>query len=369
MLATLKPNKYAVSAVTIVMALILFNCKKEKPKVEEETTFPKQEMLINIADNVILPAYAAFDKSLDSLVSEANKFIAAPDGSSLNNLRTAYRSAYYRYQTVNLFGFGPAEDQAIRSNFNIFPTDTNQIRNNISSGVYNLASAANVAAKGFPAIDYLLFKGGDNNIVTLFADAKRGKYLSDLLADMSARSKAVINGWSTYRGTFVNSLGTDISSSIGYLVNQINYELDYLKNAKIGIPLGLKSDGQKLPEKCEAYYSGESHPYALRTLQVIEDTYLGRSANGSNGKGFDDYLEHLGSTRAGAPLHTAISEQFALARNKLTQMGGPVSDKVMNDAAAVQAAHNELVKLLVLLKTDMPSSLGVVITYQDGDGD
>jgi hypothetical protein len=28
-----------------------------------------------------------------------------------------------------------------------------------------------------------------------------------------------------------------------------------------------------------------------------------------------------------------------------------------------------LVKLLVLLKTDMPSSLGVVITYQDGDGD
>jgi predicted lipoprotein len=190
------------------------------------------------------------------------------------------------------------------------------------------------------------------------------------MQDMSDKINNVLQNWnSAYRTTFINSLGTDVGSSIGFLVNQINYELDYLKNAKIGIPLGKKTLGTPMPSNCEAYYGGQSVEYALKTLQAIENLYLGRSAAGINGKGFDDYLNHLNIKYGETTLDAAIQAQFGVAKSKLSAIQNPLSEKVNTNAAVVDAAYTELVKLLVLLKTDMPSNLGVVITYQDGDGD
>jgi len=41
----------------------------------------------------------------------------------------------------------------------------------------------------------------------------------------------------------------------------------------------------------------------------------------------------------------------------------------LTNPSVVDAAYVELQKQVVLFKTDMPSSLGVLITYQDNDGD
>jgi uncharacterized protein len=167
----------------------------------------------------------------------------------------------------------------------------------------------------------------------------------------------------------VNSLGSDISSSIGYLVNQMNYELDYLKNAKLGIPLGLKSDGMILPGNAESLYAGNSVKYISETLSIIENIYRGRNYSGSDKLGFDDYLNHLGIKRGSENLTTAIDAQFSAAKTKIALLHSPVHEMVVSDHSVVLAAHQELVKLLVLLKTDLPSNLGIMITYQDGDGD
>jgi uncharacterized protein len=80
-------------------------------------------------------------------------------------------------------------------------------------------------------------------------------------------------------------------------------------------------------------------------------------------------LEHLKVMYGNETLNSAINKQFALAFSKLNSIPGNISQQVLANPNAVDAAYVELVKLLVLLKTDLPSSLGVVITYQDGDGD
>jgi predicted lipoprotein len=77
----------------------------------------------------------------------------------------------------------------------------------------------------------------------------------------------------------------------------------------------------------------------------------------------------LGTSYNGGTLNQAIKDQFTLAKNKLALIPDPLSTQMTSNAPAVDAAYMELVKLLVLLKTDMTSALGVVITYQDGDGD
>ncbi|MDX2172563.1 MAG: imelysin family protein [Bacteroidota bacterium] len=340
---------------------------------ETKDTFDKQAMLTNMADNVILPAYTSFKTSLDSLVTVYNTFKSTGSLTDFQLVKQKYSVAYLNYQRCDLFEMGPAEATIIRANFNVFPTDTAQIKSNISSGSYDLGVLSNIDAKGFPAIEFLLYGNNstETDIIKSFTiSPNRKQYVSNLLAEMVTKTNYVVSTWNaSYRNTFVTSLGTDVGSSIGFLVNQINFELDYLKNAKIGIPLGKKSLGVPVPEACEAYYTSKSISYAKETLLLIENTYLGRSSSGSNGKGFDDYLAHLDIKYNGGSLNDAINAQFAIAKTKLNAIPNPLSTQVTSNGSTVDAAYAELVKLLVLLKTDMPSNLGVIITYQDGDGD
>lgn len=363
--------------ILIILPLVLLFsfCRKENENepAPPDSQFDKQGLLINLADQVIQPAYKSYQVDVDSLLKCWQRFTMQPEALTLQTLRLQFNSAYSAYQFCDLFEFGPAESLFFRSSCNVFPADTTQILNNIASGSYNLQALSNISARGWPALDYLFYRPGyaDSSLVQLLAtSAQHRKYVQDLLQDLSSRINSIVSGWaSIYRSTFIASLGTDVGSSIGYVINQLNFQLDYLKNAKLGIPLGKKSLGIIQPRQCEAYYSGESLLYCINTLDAIENLYLGRNASGANGTGFDDYIEHLKITRNGGSLNVAIQEQFKVAHQKLQALQGPISQEVQVNYAATDAAYVELVKLLVLLKTDMPSGLGVVITYQDGDGD
>jgi uncharacterized protein len=352
-----------------VLVLFAASCTKEKNlgNTPDPGPYDKHGMLVNMADAVIIPDYARFSSSLDSVVTSFKTFTTTGSLPHFSSLKEKFRSCYKEYQRVSPYEFGPAETAVMQMNTNVFPTDTGRINNNINAGGYSLSTASNLVAKGLPALDYLLFghNASESSMhYKLAGDTKRQQYVSDILADMQARTATVRTGWNDYRNTFVNSLGTDVGSSIGFLVNRINFELDYLKNAKVGIPAGKKTLGQPVPGNCEAFYSGYSVEFALETLYAIERMY-----RGGDGKGFDDYLEHLESKYGNELLTAAIDRQFNTARTKLQAIPSPLSAQVTANPAVVDAAYVELVKLLVLLKTDMPSALGVVITYQDGDGD
>lgn len=370
----MKTLKYI--SLALILSTFFVECRPKKEKDPDEdpaAVFDKQGMLTNYADGLIIPSYSNFKTSLDSLVNVYTTFKTSGTLNDFQIVKQRFAVVYLKYQRCDLFEFGPAESEGIRNNLNIFPTDSIQINSNIAVGNYNLGLVANLDAKGLPALEFLLFgnNASEASIHALFSNSNRKQYVSDLLAEMSTKVNNVVSSWnSSYRTTFINSLGTDIGSSIGYMVNQLNFQLDYLKNAKVGIPLGKKSLNVPVPTACEGYYSNTlSITYAKETLNLIESAYLGRGVNGSNGKGFDDYLVHLDAKYNGGSLNDAINSQFSIAKTKLAAVPDPLSTQVTTNAAVVDAAYIELVKLLVLLKTDMPSSLGVVITYQDGDGD
>jgi predicted lipoprotein len=363
-------------ALLIVVSTVLFAAcrKKDDPDPEpEETVFDKQGMLVNIADNLIIPSFTELRVAFDSLHKNLQDFTNSGSITSLQRTRTHFQDAWFKYQRVSIHGFGPGDDAGVRVNFNVFPADTTKIQKNITAGVYDLSSAANIATKGFPALEYLLYGKGrsDQGISDAFVNsAARRKYAQDLSKEMSDLTATMLNTWNAgYRNTFVSSLGSDVGSSIGFLINQLNFELDYLKNSKLATPLGLRSGGAPLPEMCEAYYSGFSVKYAVETLNAIENLYRGRSFVGIDKLGFDDYITHLDAQHVNGSLAAAIDAQFAIAKAKLNAIPDPLSSQVITNKAVVEDAYRELVKLLALLKSDLPSVLGVMITYQDGDGD
>ncbi|HOZ86671.1 MAG TPA: imelysin family protein [Bacteroidia bacterium] len=368
-----------VGILGLFFTLLFFSdCKKKKTEKEEtDESFDKSAMLVNYADKIILPNFQSFQSVVDSLVVAFNGFAQQKNTASLNALRKKYISAYLKFQRVAAFEYGPSESENVRTNFNTFPVNINQVNSNINSGNYDLGTVDNIAAKGFPAIDYLLFGENltDSSIVAQFSTdpsaARRITYLDACITEMQSKINIVVAAWSNgYKTTFVNSTGSQIGSSLGLMINQLNFEIDLLKNSKIGIPLGKKSLGLKLPEKCEAFYANKiSVALAKECLLNIENIYLGRSTPDTDGLGIDDYLQHLGAMHGSVSLNEAIKNQFTAALTKLNLVDEPLSSSINSQAAAVDAAYLELVKLLVLLKTDAPSALGVIITYQDGDGD
>ena len=53
----------------------------------------------------------------------------------------------------------------------------------------------------------------------------------------------------------------------------------------------------------------------------------------------------------------------------MEQIPAPLSIAVDQYKTEVDAAYLEIQKNVIMLKTDMPSAMGVLITYQDNDGD
>lgn len=372
-------NKILIFIGALFLASSFFSCKEKKEEeVVPEVSFDKSGMLANIGDNLIVPSYAQLKISVDEMQLAANQFIADPTLVSLTDLQTAFLQSYTNYQWCSTFEFGPADNEIIRANFNTFPCDTNQINSKITNGDLSLAAATDLDAKGFPAIDFLLFGNQSNSTVlkkfTTDANSSNAKnYLAALIAELKLKTNTVNNAWAAlggnYSSTFKSNTGSDVGGSIGMLVNQLNYDFELLKNAKIGIPLGKKTFGASLPEKVEAFYSAQSLLLVTEHLKSIENIYLGRNSQNIDGLGLDDYLAHAKAQHSLGLLNDVIKNQFTLTKTKLAAIPGTLSQAVVSNAPIVDAAYAEMQKLVVLLKVDVPSALGVLITYQDNDGD
>ena len=367
---------YLLYVLALMSLLAQSSCKKTNKPGDD---FDQKALFQNIADGQVIPGYQNLKTATDGLKAKALSFNAAPDSTGLTDLKMELISAWNVWQNVSAFEFGPAETVFLRSSLNTFPADTAQIASNISTGTWDLAIAANADAKGFPALDFLLFgaNGQDSTLLALFTTeanaSSRRNYLAALITEMSNKVNTVLAGWEAtggnYRETFINNTGTDVGSSLGMLVNQMNQDFEQMKNSSIGIPAGVKTLGNALPEKTEAYFSGRSASLLKTHLGAHERIFMGTGLNGGSGIGLYDYLLALEAQYNGGTLAGAIQSGFTTARGAVDALTDPFSQQVINDNPTVLTAYQDCQALVVMLKSDMPSALGVLITYTDNDGD
>lgn len=343
-----------------------------------EPDFDREGMLENYGNNIIIPAYEAFQESVNNLDASATAFSDVPTADNLQALRDDLKQARLAWQDAGIFQFGPAEMQVLRTYVNTYPTDTEQIQSNIESGDYSLGTIDNQDAAGFPALGYLLHGVGetDEEIITQYAtdpDAEnRRQYLLDNVSFIKENIDAVVEEWSPnggdYLGTFLSedNAGTDVGSSIGMLVNAVvlHYER-FLRDGKIGIPSGVRSAGVPRPTAVEAYYGGYSVELAIANMEAFKRLFLGNGLDGSEGLGLQENLQALGAD----DLSTQIVTTFDESLTELENLSDPLSEQIENDNESVTNTFQKLQDMIALLKADMTSVLGVTITYQDNDGD
>jgi predicted lipoprotein len=312
-----------------------------------------------------MPKFQNFQTAAVALKASADAFMLSPDAAKLDSLKEDYYNAYRAFQAVEVYTFTPSMD--LITALNSFPPDTVQINANIQSGTYNLSAVNNIRAKGFPAIDFLLFGKNESETVSAFAQANRQQYLSDIVQEIFSKASSASSGWGSFESDFVNASGTDVGSSVGMLVNDLSFDMERNRRERVGNALGYigtVSGGTLVPDAVEAYYSGYSKELLIENLQQLKLLY-----EGGSGQGFDDYLSRLGADYYGTPLATEISNQFDKAIQAAQNVPVTFSVAVTANNAEMQALFLELKKLTVMIKVDMSSQLGVVINYSDNDGD
>jgi len=363
------------SLLLVLAAWGVISCKKEEDGPSGGGTGPdRQALLVQWADSVVKPGYRSFNDKLAVLKTKTTAFSAAPTTATLLDARQAWQVAYLEWQKVELFEFGPAESISLRNHFNIYPADAAGINQNISSGSYDFELSTAIPQQGFPALDYLLngIAADDAQIAQLYANsANHRRYLTDVVAKMDQTFGTVYSQWNgSYRDTFVNSTGTDASSSLSKVVNAYaHYYERYLRAGKIGIPAGAMTN-VALPEKIEAYYSrGTTLPLQLaQTAHTAVQRFFVGHAGRPSLKAYLDALDAKDS-RTGQKLSDIIAAQFGVSYQQLSSLGPNLYTTIQNRPADARLSYDEMQKAVRMIKVDMTSAMGITLTYVDNDGD
>lgn len=328
-------------------------------------------LFTNIADNLIVPSFQNLQTATSSLDAKITDFVEQPSTENLMDARTAFRTTYIAWQSVEYFGFGPSETLLLNDKINHFPLNAPLLEANISAGQYNLDSPDNYYS-GLPALDYLLYGlgGNDDAILAKYTTDDNAvayrDYLSAVISLMKSKIDEANNNWQNgYRDDFVMNTGTADGTAISLILNSLNENFENTRRDRLGIPAGFHDISvPALPERAEAFYSGLSLELLKTNIQTAKDYF-----NGINGEGIDDYLEFAGVKKEGVNLEDAINNQFDLIINNINIIPETLSSSIVDDAEKVQNAYVPMANQVVNMKTDTPSALCVSITYIDNASD
>jgi len=357
---------------------LLWSCSDSSMSGLNEDEFDREAILVNWADNIILPSFSNFASTTVSLNASAQAFADAPDQQSLDNLREAWLESYKAWQHVSMFEMGRAMDLRYRDNMNIYPTDDEEILQNIEEGGYNLELPSLNNSQGFPALDYLLYGLADTDeaLLEFYTTGENAagfkQYITDLTGRMESLTSDVYSHWTSgYRNEFVSNTGGGANSSLDMMVN--DYIFHYEKNlraGKIGIPAGVFS-GTPLNGHVEGYYSEIYSKFLLlESIDAAQNFFNGRHFDSEmTGESLRSYLEYLGTTKDGTSLANLIDSQFEEARMEARELNNDLSAQVQTDNTKMLSAYEALQRNVVLLKVDMLQALNINVDYVDADGD
>ena len=347
------------------------------------TEFDQLALLSHMGNQIILPRYADLYTKVQEMHTVARAFSNDPTVSSLAEVRAKWQTAFLSWQRAYIFEFGPAETNDLRNQIGNFPAFSDRINDGINSGSFDISEPSYAYARGFVAMDYLLYgiATTDTEIVRAYTDATTAanakKYLTDVSAAIEKAVGATYTGWradgGNYIGTFTTTQGLATGNPISLLINQYNAAYELFKNNKLGTPIGAKTSYVAAPTTVEALHSKISLKLMKEAVEASKATFLGTSEkDGTAGIGLDDYLSTVQAEKEGAALEMTIEGQYDLVLSALNGItSSSLQDAISSESEKVKAAYAVAQNMVVFIKTDLPAVLCVNITYVDNtdDGD
>ncbi len=354
--------------ILLLITALFWSCDGKEDSPECQASDP-DVTLMDIRDFNIQPSYLSALASVGALQNSFVSFSVETNSENLADLKNELKISWTTWQTISPYEFGPASDINLRANVNTFPVDSFSVLQRIENQEFNLIAND---TKGFPALD-LLFNGIGNSeaeVLAFYTGAQGNdfkSYAQAVIADILEKIGQVKTAWEDeYGESFVTNTGFATGSSFSAFINAYIQDWEQIKRARIALPLGLLTFETPLPGHVECYYGGYSQELALAHVESHYEIY-----KSVDHLGIQELVEGVTNFTGtdGETLDEAMVSQFELGIEKLSVVPDPLSETVLSEFDTVNEAYLALQDMVVLMKTDMTSGLGISINFADNDGD
>ncbi|MEM1349412.1 MAG: imelysin family protein [Myxococcota bacterium] len=341
----------------------------------EVDTFDRNAMLKDVGEDLIVPSYTALVDEAKVLESAAADFCSAPSVPALTTVLEAWAATKEAQERTEGWRFGPYRTGSIGARIDRWPTkpvDIERILDGDTALTPEFIASTGANKKGLPAIEYFITSdAGPEVVVSTFtggaAGARRCSYLSSAATDVRVGSEAVLAAWTGGYLAEFSRAGEDSTQfasgqeAVDLLVNGMIGELEVIVKTQLGKPLGDASGGTPDRELLESWRTGRSADDVLANVESVRAAYIG-AGDGSVGlSAFVTDRDPDLDARARRALDDAVAATKA--------MPAPLRDSVVQAPQGVRAASDAIDAAVRVLKVDVAARLGVLLTFNDADGD
>ncbi len=339
-----------------------------------------REILGEETEGVILPTWTELVTRSQELPDALASLCDHPDSGTLEEARSGWRQARSPWKEGEAFAFGPADDLSIIPAVDFWPLRADNVEAVLSgSDPVDAAAVAamGVTTKGFPVLEYLLWRqdGDDSTLLAGFTGEgaeRRCQYLISLGEDLAANAQALMDAWDPEAGAYATELSAagqgstlfpTVKDAMDTIITHQVAVLEILSETRLGKPLGVNNDGTPQPETVEASLSGNAVEDLLESLAGLLSLYTG-DWKGNVGRGMDEFVYD-----ANPAADETLKEQFTNAREAIAAIPSPLQNAVLDDPDSVRAAYDSLLALLSTFSVDLAGVVGGTVSFTGNDGD
>jgi len=372
-------------------------------------TFDREQMLEDTTDQVISPTHETLGGEADELESAVESFCQGDRQSDqLESAREAWRNLQEPLKQIQAWSFnmspyrGSSFDspvyridrepgwgdniEAVIAGDGTYRQDLRVDGNEESDapfpdgeettidGDFIAAQDYRRNAKGYPAVEYLLFGEVDGTgMGTLYQSGDNADRRCDYLLAATDRAGGIVDNyieaWDRDGGDFASRFDspdaedmdwTTVQDSIDAMVSQMVFvSKQRISKNLLGGPLGRHTDDPHVPD-------GVSSPHADASLDQIRASLAGleRLYAGADGQSLAAY-----ATFRKESVHELVRRRIEEAKAAIDEIPEPLETAVEEEPGRVEAAQSAVDELVAAIEADLKTTLGASTTRVVVDND
>jgi|GEM_PF-3577649 len=361
-------HKYILSFAIVTLFI---NCKTEDDGKVKGSTTDKSTITLQLEalyNNEIAVVNNLFISEIETLQTVVNAFQKEITETNSIAIQSQWKKVISIWKRLELYAIGPVAKKSFKAQIHDWPANQIRINNFIETTTNineNFIAKQGVNVRGLSAVEVLVFGKTLESYTTGDLAPKQMDYLIAITNDLVTKSKNYVSEWQAYEADFKSNVAQSIQGSQNQLFNAIVFKVEELRKSKLGNPLGIISGNDPNIELTEAFLSEYSLSIIKEEVKGIERLFTGNYQSNSNNLGFYDQLQKLGRD----DLVKKIQSQFLVINQKTTAIQPNLERQLQNDVNKVLELFDEINKLVTLIKVDTSSTLNIIVSFNDNDGD
>ena len=324
----------------------------------------RSEVLADIADQVIIPAYENLAQESSEFLQASRDFCENPAPESLAFARETLRNARSAWKETEAVWVGPVMSRRAWAVID-WPINVDDIEKllNDESVVLDfdrLSKRVGADQRGLGTAEYLLYQSAaGQDLLEGFANPRRCRYLTGVVEVAAAEADLLVADWtSSYEdgGPYRRILLDPDGSGLDALVNDLLFLLERIIDLELGAALG------EMGEEVDVLRIPEG-PAGFGAVDLRHRLYGARRV-----------LIGVGETDGLGPLLaeetvSQLGEQFDSVLEAVSAIDRPLRAAARSSPESVELVYEGVEAIRRTVATNVVSRLGVQIGFSDADGD